>query len=111
MVNSGAFDDIKGCKLYREKEFLVNVEAQKLIGASSNEQILVQGIIDLLAIDKKNKTAVVVDYKYSSLDKNSLKIKYAKQLQLYAYAVEKVLKLKVDKMVIVNLFTGEIVEL
>lgn len=111
VISSGAFDEIKGCKLYREKEFLVNVEAQKLIGASSNEQILVQGIIDLLAIEKNNKTAVVVDYKYSSLDKNSLKIKYSKQLELYTYAVEKVLNVKVNKMVIVNLFTGEIVKL
>lgn len=111
VINSGAFDSIKGKKLYREKDFLVNVNAQKLIGANSNEQILVQGIIDLLAIDKQNKTAVVVDYKYSSLDSNSLKIKYSKQLELYAYAVEKVLSTKVDKMIIVNLFTGEIVEL
>ena len=108
-IKSGGLDCLKGYKLYREKAFLVSVPANKILKTNSKEDIVLQGIIDLLAVD--DKKAIIVDYKYSSLDKNSLKEQYHKQLELYAYATEKVLNKKVEKMIIVNLFTGETVEI
>ena len=107
-ITSDAMKGLSGYKLYREKQFLVNIEANRILDTESQENVLLQGVIDLLAIGKDN--AIIVDYKYSSLDKNSLKIKYSKQLELYAYAVNKVLNIKVEKKVLVNLFTGESVE-
>ena len=107
-LNIGVFKDLKGYKLYREKQFLVNVEANRILNTLSQESVLLQGVIDLLAVCKDK--AIIVDYKYSSLDKNSLKNKYTKQLELYAYAVEKVLNVKVEKKILVNLFTGESIE-
>ena len=108
-ITSGGLDCLKGYALFREKVFLVGVPASKIINTNSDETVVLQGIIDLLAVD--NDGAIIVDYKYSSLDKNSLKEKYHKQLELYAYATEKVLKKKVKKMVIVNIFTGQTVEI
>ena len=67
--------------------------------------MLLQGIIDLLVIDGEN--AEIIDYKYSSRTAESLKNKYEKQLDLYAYAVNKVLGKKVIKKTLVNIFTGE----
>jgi ATP-dependent helicase/nuclease subunit A len=109
VILSGVFLDLKNKDLYREKSFLINIEANKIFDTTSLECVTLQGIIDLLIID--GDTARIIDYKYSSLQKESLKIKYKKQLQLYSYAVEKVLNKKVIKMTLVNLFTGETVDI
>ncbi|MBE5737761.1 MAG: hypothetical protein E7348_05110 [Clostridiales bacterium] len=107
-ISCESLKNLRTFKLYREKQFLVNIEANKILDTLSQENVLLQGVIDLLAIDKDK--AIIVDYKYSSLDKNSLKVKYAKQLELYAYAVNKVLGANVEKRILLNLFTGESIE-
>ncbi|MBQ9756682.1 MAG: UvrD-helicase domain-containing protein [Clostridia bacterium] len=107
-VKSGAFDGLKGMKTYPEKQFIVSVEASKVFDTESQEQVLLQGVIDLLAID--DNQAVIVDYKYSSLTAESLARKYKKQLELYAYAVEKTLGKKVKEKTLVNLYTGDVVK-
>ncbi len=108
-IKSGKLDCLKGYKLFREKAFLLGIPANKIIKTNSLEPVVLQGVIDLLAVS--GDCAIIVDYKYSSLDKNSLALQYRKQLELYAFATEKVLNKKVEKMIIVNLFTGETVEL
>lgn len=109
-LSSEVFKGLKfSADIYREKAFLVGVEGKKIFGGESDEQVVLQGVIDLLIIDGKD--AKIVDYKYSALDKKSLKEKYYKQLELYAYAVEKVLGLTVSKKVLLNLFTGEVCEI
>ena len=108
-IKGGGLDCLKGYKLFREKSFLVGVPAGKIFKTESNETVVLQGVIDLLALDKDG--AIIVDYKYSSLEKNSLKAQYHKQLELYAFATEKVLNKKVKRMILVNLFTGETIEI
>lgn len=108
-IDSGVFNGIKECKLYREKQFIVSIESNRVFDVKTKEEVLLQGIIDLLAVDGNN--AVVIDYKYSKKDGAALKERYSKQLDLYAYAVEKVTSKKVLKKIIVNLFTGEVVTL
>ena len=108
-IKSGVFDVLKNAVLYREKSFLVQIPADKLIGSKSKENVLLQGIIDLLAV--KGNEAYIIDYKYSALDGESLKGRYQKQLDLYAYAVESTLGLKVKEKTLVNLFTGDTVRL
>lgn len=106
-LKGGAFNDIKNYVIYREKSFLVGIEGEKVSGINTKEKVLLQGVIDMLAVcDNK---AQIIDYKYSSLDGESLKNKYKKQLELYAYATEVVLGLKVERKAIVNLFTGQTV--
>lgn len=102
-------DKVKGNKRYPEKSFIVNVPAKMLFDVESNEEVLVQGIIDLLVIDQNG--AHVIDYKYSSLSANELKEKYQKQLSLYAFAIEKILGLKVYQKTLVNIFSGECVKI
>ncbi|MBO5068597.1 MAG: UvrD-helicase domain-containing protein [Clostridia bacterium] len=107
-IENSALSSLNGFKLYREKPFIASIDASAVLDTTSTETIVVQGVIDLLAV--KDGIAYIIDYKYSSLEKQSLVDKYAKQLDLYALAVQKVLSLKVDKKVLVNLFTGEHVE-
>ena len=106
-LNGGAFDGIDKKTLYRERSFLVNIEADKILQTDSKESVLLQGIIDLLVVDGAN--AEIIDYKYSVLDGNGLKARYKKQLDLYSFAVEKLLDKKVIKKTIVNIFTGQTV--
>ncbi|MBQ7236791.1 MAG: UvrD-helicase domain-containing protein [Clostridia bacterium] len=105
----GAFSGVKGKTLLRERAFLVNIEVDKILDTKSKEYVLLQGVIDLLIVDENE--AEIIDYKYSSLSPESLAVKYKKQLDLYAYAVEKVLNKRVRKKTLINIFTGDTVEL
>lgn len=107
-LKGGAFDALKNAVLYREKPFLVAIEGNKVTDTKSSEKVLLQGVIDLLAVFDDG--ARIIDYKYSSLDGNSLCLRYKKQLELYSYAVETVLGIKVKERAIINLFTGETVK-
>lgn len=108
-VSNDIFKGLKGKDIYREKSFIVEISANKIFDVKTNAPVVLQGIIDLLVID--GDTARVVDYKYSGKDKEGLKVRYKKQLELYSYAVEKLLNKKVVSKTIINLLTGEMVEL
>ncbi len=108
-LTSPVFELVKDMTLYREKDFIVSAEASLVFGSTSSEQVLLQGVIDLLAVDKDK--AIIIDYKYSSLEKESLKARYALQLELYAYALEKATGIKTQNKILVNLFTGDTVTL
>ncbi len=106
---SPLFNDLTKFKLYKEQYFVCKVPAKEVIEDTlSNEKVLLQGVIDLLAID--GDSAYIIDYKYSSKGKEALIKTYAKQLRLYKYAVEISLNIKVEKMFLVNLLSGEIIE-
>ena len=107
VLKGGAFDNIKGKTLLRERAFLVNVEADKILQTTSKENVLLQGVIDLLVID--GDSAQVIDYKYSTLNKDGIIKTYKKQLDLYAYAVQKGLNKSVTRKTIINVYTGETV--
>ncbi len=98
---------VKGKTLYREQPFLAKIDSEKVLNRAG-DKILVQGVIDLLALD--GDAAEIIDYKYSTLNANSLKKKYSSQLELYALAVEEVLGLKVTKKTLVNVFSGESID-
>ena len=83
---------VVGKDIYKEKNFLYLVPAKDVFFDGGNEEVLIQGIIDLLAID--NDSAVIIDYKYSGVDRTTLQNRYQKQLQIYADAVEKILDKK-----------------
>ena len=104
-LSSPAFNDVEKMNLMREKQFIVQIPANQVFDTSSTENVLLQGVVDLLAY--KGEQAVIVDYKYSSLDSNSLLIKYKKQLDLYEYALKAATGIKTTKKVLINLFTGD----
>lgn len=107
LLESGVLGFLNGYTLFREQWFTVNVPAP-LCGLEGGE-IMLQGIIDLLAV--KGDEAVLVDYKYSGKDAPSLVKTYERQLSLYKYAVEKSLPLKVQKTYILSLAQAELIEI
>ena len=79
------------------------------ISRENDENIFVQGIIDLYYIDKDGKL-VLVDYKTDYVEagkENELVEKYKEQLYLYKDALEKALNRKVDRMWIYSLYLNE----
>jgi len=108
-LENNAFNSIQGGTLYREKSFIANFTAKEVFDKSSDASILVQGVIDLLVV--KDGRAIIFDYKYSQKSAERLKATYSKQLNLYASAVERVLGLSVEGKILINLQTGESVEI
>ena len=67
----------------------------------SDEEILIQGKIDLIALGGKN---IIMDYKYTSItDEKRLIDRYIRQLKAYQFAVEKALGIKIDEVYIFDI--------
>ncbi len=108
-LNEEIISVIKGKKLYKEAPFFANFKASEILDTASIEPVLVQGIIDLLAVGDED--CVIIDYKYSTLNKEKLKEKYNKQLRLYSLAVERVLGVKVKDTYLLNIYSGDVIKL
>jgi ATP-dependent helicase/nuclease subunit A len=94
-------------KIYREKLFLLNASLNEIFGEGSEEEILIQGKLDLICVGKEN---IVIDFKYTSINNEQTIIKkYKKQLLAYAFAVEKALSIKVDYVYVLNLNNGNLI--
>ena len=105
ILRAPLFEEIRGYKFYKEQPFIAQMAANEISNTNATGDVLVQGIIDLLAV--KSDKAIIVDYKYSKKSISHLKETYAYQLALYKKAVEKTLKLKVEKTILFNLNTVE----
>ena len=105
ILRAPLFEEIRGYKFYKEQPFIAQMAANEISNTNATGDVLVQGIIDLLAV--KGDKAIIVDYKYSKKSVSHLKETYAYQLALYKKAVEKTLKLKVEKTILFNLNTVE----
>ena len=111
-TKSDLWQELKNAKeIQKEKAFYINVKASRMydISKENDENILVQGIIDLYYIDKDGKL-VLVDYKTDYVEagkENELVEKYKEQLYLYKDALEKALNRKVDRMWIYSLYLNE----
>lgn len=108
IVNSGIFARLDGYKIYREQPFVAGFSAKDVGYEKAEGEILVQGIIDLLAV--KGDEAIILDYKATGKSREEMLGKYKTQLEIYKKAVEKVMKLKVKKTILFNVFTCETVE-
>ena len=106
-IKSDLFKELKTAKeVHKEEPFYINIKANDLYkDAEANENILVQGIIDLYFIDKDDKL-ILVDFKTDYIKKGEeykLEEKYKIQLDLYKKALEESLGRKVDKAMIYSL--------
>ena len=101
----------KAKEIYKEKPFYINIPAKEIYQQENlDEEILVQGIIDLYYIDE-NDNLVLVDYKTDYVtkeNKDELIKRYNKQLELYKRALEEALQRKVNKEYIYSIYLGEI---
>ena len=84
----------------KEMPFYLTLSAKEAYGEEIDEDILVQGIIDLYYINAKGEL-VLVDYKTDFVKQETeLVEKYQYQLQLYQKALEKALEKKVARIYI-----------
>lgn len=105
-IGSDLFKDLQDAKeVCKEMPFYMNVKYK-----DTNENILLQGVIDLYYISKDDKL-VLVDYK---TDRNTneieLKARYENQLDMYKLALKKALNREVDKTCIYSTYLNKIVE-
>lgn len=104
-TKSELFKNLKNAKeVHKEEPFYINLTAREIYNVDVDENILVQGIIDLYYIDKEGKV-ILVDYKTDFVQKEEeLKTKYKEQLELYKRAIEGALNVHVDKVIIYSTY-------
>ena len=88
-------------QIYKETPFYINISSNEIY-EGTDENILVQGIIDCYFIDKDNKL-VLIDYKTDYIKNNGEKElieKYKEQLELYKKALEMSLQRDIDEIYI-----------
>ena len=95
--------------VYREKSFLLHVSAAEAGVAPIEDEIEVQGKLDLLAIGESD--AVIVDYKLSAHSREELIKTYSKQLSLYETAVRRSFRAERVRKYIFVLGRNELIEL
>lgn len=98
---------------YQEKPFYINIPAKEVYEEDIEENILVQGIIDLYYIDK-NDNLILLDYKTDYVEVGQdieLVNKYKKQLEIYKKALGSALHRKVDKIYIYSVYLGKEIEI
>ena len=91
----------KASNLYREKAFVYN-----------DNGVLVQGVIDLLAVN--GEVATVIDYKTTSkthLNNEKVILSYKNQVEIYAKATREILGLKANKVLIYSFELGDFISL
>lgn len=96
---------------WREKQFMLCVPADKLFGGTATDNVLVQGTIDLIVFDRQRGETLLVDFKKTNKPTEQLRLRYSRQLELYAYAVEHGLGVKVDKKLLYVLGRNEVIEI
>lgn len=100
-TQSDLWRELKEAKqVLKEVPFYINIPAKELYQEEVEEQILVQGVIDLYYRNKKGEL-ILVDYKTDYIpnqDETILVEKYSKQLEIYKRALEECYQQKVDKV-------------
>ena len=100
-TQSEIFNNLKKAKeVHKEQAFYINMPAKEIYNnINSDDNILVQGVIDLYFIDENNNI-ILVDYKtdYVANGKEQEMVdKYRKQLEIYKRALEEATGKKVFK--------------
>jgi ATP-dependent helicase/nuclease subunit A len=98
----------KDRKIYEEKMFLMNVAKDKVKESTTNQKVLIQGVVDLIL--EGDKDIIVVDYKTTKGSDKFLKEKYSVQLSLYALAVEDFFKKPVSKKYVYSFCKNKLIE-
>lgn len=99
------FDIARRSECRREQQFLLRINHKDIKDGGVDEEVLLQGVIDLLI--RNSDEYIVVDYKYSGASIDTLSHKYAVQLDLYRTAVERITGAKKVKTYIISLKTAE----
>ena len=113
-LKSNIWKEMRTAKVVeQEKAFYLNLKANEIYQNNAEDEILVQGIIDLYYITN-NDELVLVDYKTDYVENNneqSLEDKYNIQLEIYKKALEESLNRKVDKVYIYSTWLNKEIEI
>ena len=108
-TKSALWNDISKAKeIHKEQPFYINIPAKEIYeNIETDENILVQGIIDLYYISEDNKL-ILIDYKTDYVKKpEELINKYKTQLSIYKKALENSLNRRVDETYIFSTNWGQ----
>ncbi len=111
---SGLFRRIqKSEKVSREMRFLTEIPAGELNptldNTLANEMVVVQGSVDCVFVE--DDSIVVVDFKTDRVNTvNDLADAYAKQLEMYAAACQKIFRLPIKQKIIYSFFLSKEIE-
>ena len=83
---------LAGKRIFREQRFLLKLPAREILSVDADDEILLQGAIDLLCEDEEG--FLILDYKYSSRGAEELRAAYGKQIAIYRKAVSKALRVE-----------------
>lgn len=96
-------------KILKETQFIMKVNYGEIAKGDNDEDVLIQGVIDLAIVD--NDTAIIVDFKTNRTQNEKFLIDhYAMQLNMYARAFEKAYGLKVKKKLLYSFEMGKFIE-
>ena len=101
----------KNGTLYREQPFVTSVPAQEVQETSSDERVLVQGIID--GFYETETGIVLMDYKTDHLEKGQEEVlvkRYHAQMEAYAEALVKITGKPVEKKVLYSFSLNKEIE-
>lgn len=110
------FENIKKLKpfcenghIYKEKGFILKEKLCNLIDSKLQDEVMVQGVVDLFIV--KNSAITLIDYKYSN-SKNSqyLVNTYKNQLKLYKIAIENAFGMPVKEAYLLSLKDAKLIE-
>lgn len=94
--------------VYKEREFVVKEKLCNLISSNLEDEILLQGVVDLFVV--KEDKIVLIDYKYSNAKEDKYLIsKYKNQLKLYKIAIENAFNKKVESVYLLSLKNSKII--
>lgn len=109
-TKSNIWKELKEAKeYYKEEPFYINIPANEVIESTLDENILVQGIIDLYYVTKDDEL-VLLDYKTDFINEGEEQIlidRHKPQLMLYKRALESGINKKVDKIYIYSTKLGK----
>jgi len=113
--NSGLYNSVKNAKeIWRERRFNINLPADRFTqdettkARLAGEKVLVQGVIDLLFVDKEDRL-ILADYKTDFFTKSEIESgeaetilidRHSNQLSYYAEACRKIFGREVDEILI-----------
>lgn len=108
IMNSPVMEYARQNKAYREIDFTLTEKMSEVFGGNCEDKIIIQGVIDLLIVGEQ---VWVVDYKKSDEKREVLEERYKTQLEIYCRAVEKAIKRKVDKAILLVIGRCEVIEI
>ena len=113
-VESDLFKELQNAKqIFKEQPFYISIPVKEIYEKDIEENILVQGIIDLYYINEKGEI-ILVDYKTDYVpnkDEQYIIEKYDGQLELYKEAIERAMKQKVAHTYIYSVYLDKKIEI